>query len=90
LEYGPSGDLAGHFLFRNDQPRVACQLPLQFPLDTLAVQRPAPVLPPSLPLPDAVLPPAEILTTTAPPRPTLPDTSAGPMVEMRPPETRNG
>jgi hypothetical protein len=78
------------FFSSDDQPRVACQRPLQFPLDTLAVQRPAPVLPLSLPLPDATRPPAEILTTTTPPGPTLPDTLAAPAVEMRPPATRNG
>ena len=87
---GPSDRLAGHFLVPDDQPRVACQRPLQFPLDTLALQRPAPVLPPSLPLPVATDPPAEILTTTPPPRLTLPDTSAAPADEIRLPETRNG
>jgi hypothetical protein len=78
------------FFSKDDQPRVACQRPLQFPLDTLAVQRPAPLLPLSLPLPDATRPPAEILTATTPPGPTLPDTSAAPAAKMRPPETRNG
>jgi hypothetical protein len=77
-------------LFAENQPRVACQRPLQFPPESLALQRPAPVLLPSLPLPVAIDPPAEILTMTLPPRPTLPDTSAAPAVEMRPPETRNG
>ena len=38
----------------------------------------------------ATEPPAEILTTTPPPRPTLPDTLAAPTDEMRPPEIRNG
>ena len=72
------------------QPRVACQRPLQCPDDTLALQRPAPVPPPSRPLPDATDPPAEILTATPPPGPTLPDTFAEPADEIRPPETRNG
>jgi hypothetical protein len=69
---------------------VACQRPLQLPLENFALQRPAPVPPPSLPLPVATAPAAEILTTTLPPPLTLPDTSAAPVDEMRPPETRNG
>jgi hypothetical protein len=67
------------------QPRVACQRPLQLPLENLALQRPTPLLPPSLPVPVATAPAAEILTTTLPPPPTLPDTSAAPFDEMRPP-----
>jgi hypothetical protein len=94
IEYGPSGDLAGHFLVQaalsGDQPRVACQRPLQFPLENLALHRPTPLLPPSLPLPVATAPAAEILTTTLPPPLTLPDTSAAPFDEMRPLVTRNG
>jgi hypothetical protein len=78
------------FFLGDDQLRVACQWPLQFPPESRALQWPAPVLPPSLPLPVATDPPAEILTATPPPRPTLPDTSAAPAVEMRPPEIRNG
>jgi hypothetical protein len=71
-------------------PRVASQRPLQFPPESRAFQRPAPERPPSLPLPVATDPPAEILTVTPPPRPTLPDTAAAPADEMRPPATWNG
>ena len=77
-------------IFWGSQPRVACQRPLQLPLENLALQRPTPVLPPSLPLPVATAPAAEILTTTLPPPLTLPDTSAAPADEIRPPETWNG
>jgi len=57
IDYGPPGDLAGFFLAScGSQPRVACQRPLQFPLESLAFQRPTPVLPPSLPLPVATAP----------------------------------
>ena len=82
--------LAGPFCWADDQLRVACQWPLQFPLDSLALQRPAPEWPPSRPLPVATELPAEILTATPPPRPTLPDTVAAPADEIRPAATRKG
>ena len=43
------------------QLRVACQRPLQLSPENLALQRPAPVLPASRPLPVATDAPAEIL-----------------------------
>jgi len=77
-------------LLDGDQLRVACQWPLQLPDDSLALHRPAPELPPSRPLPVATDPPAEILTATPPPRPTLPETVAAPAEEIRPAATRKG
>ena len=75
---------------QNPLVRVACQIPRHRSPEMIPLQRPAPELPTSRPLPLATDRPTEILTDTAPLRLTPPLTLPPPAEKTRVPDTAKG
>jgi hypothetical protein len=69
---------------------MACQIPLHRSPEIIPLQRPAPELPTSRPLPLALDAPTDIATETRPPRPMPPLTLPPPADETRRPDTMKG
>jgi hypothetical protein len=73
-----------------NQPRVACQVPLQRSPVMMPFHEPAPLMPTSRPPPLALEAPTDTLTATDPPRLTEPETLPPPADDTRVPFTRKG
>ena len=75
---------------RQNQPRVACQVPLQRSPVMMPCHAPAPLAPARRPPPLALEAPTDTLTATAPARLTEPETLPPPADETRLPVTMKG